>query len=176
MKYYHVLTLLPLLGVANCTPIASFPVTEREAIIDTMLAFTQSLDDKNKTLMRSVTTEDLIFDATLLADIGLGAPEPLQGHELVADSLLSILTMDTLHHLGNFRIDMNCNNANLTAFALAHYYRHLKDPRENPENKYEMENRYEAGVVKGKGGWKLEWLKILPIWQTGNFAVMGLGG
>jgi hypothetical protein len=54
-------------------------LTNSEAIIDTVLVFIQSLDDRSKFLMHSVTTEDIIFDGILFSDIGLGASKPLVG-------------------------------------------------------------------------------------------------
>ncbi|KAK0733087.1 hypothetical protein B0T26DRAFT_669536 [Lasiosphaeria miniovina] len=177
MKLSHILSLIPLflMGTPSGATRLSSGLTDREAIIDTVLAFGQSLDDKNESLMRSVTTQGIIFDGTLFADIGLGAPEPLVGQDVVASSLLGVLTMATSHHLGNFRIQpLDLNRANLTVYVLAHHHKQLEDPRQNPRNLYVMGNRWQAAVVKDKGNWKLGWLKILPVWQSGNIAVMGL--
>jgi hypothetical protein len=140
------------------------------------LLFTQSLDDKSESLMRSVTTQDVVFGGTLFADIGLGAPAPLIGQDVIVESLLGLLTMPTSHHLSHFRVQVSGSQANLTAYLLSHHYRLLEQPRENPRNKYEMANRYQAGVVREGGGWKIEWLKVIPAWQSGNLAVMGLNG
>ena len=176
MKLSQILILTPLFSIGtSCTTCGPSDLCGREAIIDTVLVFTQSLDDKSESLMRSVTTEDITFDGTLFSDIGLGAPEPLVGQDVVAPSLLGVLTMATSHHLSNFRIQLDADRANLTAYVLAHHHKQLEDPRENPRNIYVMGNRWQAGVVRDKGKWKLEWLKILPVWQSGNIAVMGLG-
>jgi hypothetical protein len=178
MKLFHVLALAPLFltgtsGTAHHPP----ALTDREAIIDTLLAFTQSLDDKNETLLRTVTTQDIVFDGTLFADIGLGGREPVVGQDAIVSSLLGVLTMPTSHHLSNFRVQQldggHANRANLTAYVLAHHHKLLEEPRENPLNLYVMANRYQAGMVRDKGKWKLGWLKLLPVWQSGNRAVMG---
>ncbi|KAK4033727.1 hypothetical protein C8A01DRAFT_39813 [Parachaetomium inaequale] len=180
MKLFHIFALAPLFltGTSGTTHSPS-ALTDREAIIDTLLAFTQSLDDKNETLLRTVTTTNIIFDGTLFADIGLGGREPVVGQDALVPSLLGVLTMPTSHHLSNFRVQLldaaHADHANLTAYVLAHHHKLLEEPRENLRNLYVMANRYQASMVRDKGKWKLEWLKLLPVWQSGNRAVMGWG-
>jgi hypothetical protein len=176
MKLSHSFTLAPLLLTGVSSTRFQTDLADRQAIIDTLIAFSRSLDDKSPPLMRSVTTKDLVFDGTLFADIGLGLPEPLVGQDAVGTALFGALTMPTAHYLSNFHLqrDRGANHANLTAYALATHHKQLEEPRQNPNNLYVQSNRWHAGLVKDKGEWKIEWFKVQPVWQSGNIVVMGL--
>jgi hypothetical protein len=165
------LTLLLSLASAN-----KFPSNDRDAISDTTLTFYRSLDKKNETLFRSVATNNLVFDGTLFATIGVGAPEPLVGLDIIAPSLIAALNMTTMHNVGNFVVDVGAQHANVSAYVLAYHYKQLEEPRENPRNRYLMGNEFKGGLVreKGNGKWRFEWVKVFPFFQDGNIAVMGL--
>lgn len=171
------LSPLSILAVAGAVAASSCNIpheTEKDAVIDTVLKFTQSLDDKSELLLRSATSPDVVFDGSLFVDIGLGQPEPLVGQETVA-LLLQALTMVTSHHLGNFRVTIDGqSHANFTAYAQAYHYARLEEPRENANNIYLMGNRYQGSTVKIDDEWKLSYFKVFPVWQSGNIAVMGL--
>jgi hypothetical protein len=175
MELAYVFTLATLLlggtGYASFT----FDVVERDAITDTALAFYQSLDDKSESLMRSVTTQDFVFNGSLFAEVGLGPSVPIVGQDVVAPFLLAALNMTTSHHISNFRIQLHTKDqAKLTAYVLAHHYKQLGQFTDDPRNLYIMGNKIEGSAVKDKGKWKLNWVKILPFWQSGNIEVMGL--
>jgi hypothetical protein len=175
MKLSHMFTLAPLLLTSVRSTPSQTDLADRQAIIDTLVAFSRSLDDKNRPLMRSVTTKDLVFDFTLFVDIGFGYPEPIVGQDVVEEALFSALTMPTSHYLSNFHLQRDANHANLTAYALATHHKQLEEPRQNPNNLYVQSNRWHAGMVRDRGEWKVEWMKVEPVWQSGNLAVMGLG-
>jgi len=145
---------------------------DQQAIIETASALYRSLDEKSETLMRSTTTKDLIFDGSLFADIGLGAPEPLVGQDIIVPNLLAALSMTTMHNLANFRVEVDGNRANVTCYVLAYHCKQLEEPRENPRNNYLMGNKFEGSVVREKGTWKLGKVKLSPFFQSGNIAVM----
>ncbi|KAM0542624.1 hypothetical protein ACHAPJ_012703 [Fusarium lateritium] len=171
-------TLLALLcGTSIGSSVPPSP-SVREEIVDSILALTQSFDDKNETLLRASLADDVIFDGELFADIGLAGPDPIiRGRNDVAKQLLAALSMTTTHHISNFRIQMGDNKqANFTVYALACHYKELEDPRENPKNHYIMGTRYEGGLRKEKGAWKLVRFRPRPVWQSGNINVMGLNG
>ena len=149
---------------------------DREAIIDTVHTFYRSPDEKNESLLRSATTKDLIFDGTLFADIGLGAPDPLVGQDMIAPFLITALSMKTMHNLANMRVDFEVdgNHAHITAYVLAYHYKELQQPRENPRNNYLMGNKFQGSIVREMGSWKLGMVKLSPFFQSGNIAVMGL--
>src|SRR5688572_29004863 len=109
---------MKLSQIITLTPLFLCP-TDRESSIDTALAFGQTLDEKSEAFMRSVTTKNIIFDGTLFAGIGLGGREPLVGQDVIAQSVLGVLTMPTSHHLSNFGVQLDrADHANLTAYVL----------------------------------------------------------
>lgn len=177
MKFQGGLSL-PLLALSHLTAASTRQrscVNNQDAIIDTVLTFTQSLDDKSESLLRSATAANIIFDGTLFADIGIGALEPLVGQDSVVLLLQAFEGMSTSHHLTNFRVTVDGqSHANFTAYAQAYHYSRLEEPRENPKNIYLMGNRYAGGLVKADDEWKLDYFKIHPVWQSGNIAVMGI--
>ncbi|KAI9149606.1 hypothetical protein HJFPF1_11661 [Paramyrothecium foliicola] len=175
MKLSYLLRLAPLFLRGTSGGGLSSDFSERGAITDAILAFYQSLDDKSESLMRSVTTKEFIFDGSQFAEIGLGPPVPIVGQDTIAPFLLAALNMTTSHHVSNFRIQVHeKKQANLTAYVLAHHYKQIEKLREDPRNQYIMGNKVEASVIKDKGKWKLNSIKLLPFWQSGNTNVMGL--
>ena len=174
MKLLHLLAIATFCIASTRGATRPNDFADREAIIDTALTFYRSLDEKSESLLRSTTTKDLIFDGTLFAEIGLGAPDPLVGQNVIAPSLIAALSMTTMHNLANFRVEVEANHANVTAYVLAYHYKELEQPRENPWNNYLMGNKFEGRVVKEKGIWKLGMVKISPFFQSGNIVVMGL--
>lgn len=170
-------TAMLLLGTANGAS-HSPPAQEPTAVIDTLLAFYRSVDLKSATLMRSVTTPNLIFDGTAFASIGIGAPTPLVGQDIIVPGLLASLSMTTMHNVGNFQVNfVGKERANVTAYVLAYHYKEMEGPRENPRNNYLMGNLFAGSAVKGKGDamWRFESVRLEPFFQSGNIAVMGLG-
>lgn len=166
-------TILCLTGTSSATSLK--PSADQEAIINTASTFYRSLDEKSESLLRSVTTKDLIFDGTLFADIGLGTPNPLVGQDAIAPFLIAALSnMTTMHNLANFRLEVDASYTNVTAYVLAYHLKVLEQPRENPRNNYLMGNRFQGSVVKEKGTWKLGKVKLFPFFQSGNIEVMGL--
>jgi hypothetical protein len=130
MKLSSIITLvgLYLTGTSSAST-RSTNLVDQDAVITTTLTFYRSLDEKSEALMRSVTIKNLIFDGTLFADIGLGAPTPLSGQANIIPGLFASLRMTTMHNADHL-------HANVTAYVLAYHYKQLKDPRENPRNNY----------------------------------------
>jgi hypothetical protein len=88
-------------------------LVEKDAVTTTILSFYRSLDEKSEALMRSVTTTDLVFDGTLFAAIGLGAPAPLVGIDIIAPGLLAAFTnITTMHNVGTFHVESGTDEAN----------------------------------------------------------------
>lgn len=83
------------------------PLTDREAVIQAVLGFTESLDLNSPSLLRENTTPDFVFDRTaLVAALGLGGSgEVDRGQEAVIKRVLvEVGGMTTSHHVSNFRV------------------------------------------------------------------------
>ncbi|KAL1602533.1 hypothetical protein SLS60_005949 [Paraconiothyrium brasiliense] len=176
MKLSHVLASTSLFLSRTHAIGVGLPTT-REAIIDTLLTFYRSLDLKSESLLRSTTTSDLVFDGTAFASIGVGAPEPLVGQDVIAPALIASLPMTTSHNLANLHVSFTSDGkANVTAYVLAYHYKKIAQPAESSRNVYLMSNWVE-GVARREGGvWKLERVKLEPFFQSGNAEIMGLEG
>jgi hypothetical protein len=186
MRPSHILPLL-------LNPLLAFAIPhnhDHAAIVSATLLFYRALDLKNETLLRSITAPHLVFDGALFASIGVGAPEPLVGQDIIAPGLIAALDMTTMHNVGNFVVNVDgdggdggVEHANVSAYVLAYHYRRVEEPAENPRNRYLMGNEFRGGLVRsgngtgdGKGReWMFEWVKLFPFFQDGNKEVMGLG-
>ena len=152
------------------------PTADRDAIIETIHTFYRSVDTKNQSLMRSVTTSEITLDGTLFVDLGIGMSEPIVGQDILVPALAASLTnITTMHNVGNFSVQLHGDRANVSYYVQAYHYKKLEEPRENPRNVYLMGNHLFGDIVKEKGEWKFEHIKVAPFFQSGNIAVMGLG-
>ncbi|KAJ4348665.1 uncharacterized protein N0V89_010043 [Didymosphaeria variabile] len=175
MKLFPILSSTALF-LSGVHAIAAGPST-REAITDTLLTFYRSLDLKSESLLRSTTTPDLVFDGTAFASIGVGAPDPMVGQDVIAPALIASLPMTTSHNLANLRVVFHLEGAkaNVTAYVLAYHYKLLSEPAESTSNVYLMSNFVEGLARRESGVWKLERVRLEPFFQSGNLEVMGLG-
>ncbi|KAF2635176.1 hypothetical protein P280DRAFT_473929 [Massarina eburnea CBS 473.64] len=183
MKIHYLLTATAIFDttISLSQPLSS-SYTDHAAITSTVLTFYRSIDLKSASLMRSTTTPSLIFDGTAFASIGIGAPEPLVGQDIIVPGLLaSFANLTTMHNVGNFNVTFIAGEkerANVTAYVLAYHYREVEMPTESPRNNYLMGNLFVGSVVQGEGNrgmdWKLERVELRPFFQSGNIEVMGL--
>ncbi|KAF1979203.1 hypothetical protein BU23DRAFT_150269 [Bimuria novae-zelandiae CBS 107.79] len=171
-------TLLTLASAALHVYATPAGPSSHEAIAAPLYAFYRALDLKSAPLLLLSTTEDLVFDGTAFASIGIGAPVPLVGQDVIVPSLLSSLKMTTMHNLANVQVEEvgggGEGRANVTAYVLAYHHKELFKPSSNTGNVYLMGNLAAAGVVRKEGGWKVEKLTLIPFFQSGNKVVMGL--
>ncbi|KAF1948776.1 hypothetical protein CC80DRAFT_556030 [Byssothecium circinans] len=178
-----------ILHTASSQPTPVISSADTADIASTLLLFYRSLDLKSDPLLRTITTTNFTFDGTAFSSIGIGAPVPLVGQDVIIPGLLEgFKNLTTMHNVGNFNVTAYNGNkkgdrhaeeerANATAYVLAYHYKALEVPRESPRNNYLMGTLFLGDLVKKgeKGKWKFERVELKPFFQSGNSDVMGLG-
>ena len=146
-------------------------LTDREAVCDALIAYAQSLDECSEALFRASTTKDMVLDLTPFNAWGHDY-KVMDSQDIVNAAILeSVGKMPTSHHLSNFRVWLNGDCATYQCYVLAHHHGVVEQPRESPNNFYNVGGRYEGEVVKQGGKWLVKSVKITPWWIIGNVEV-----
>jgi hypothetical protein len=150
-------------------------LTDREAVIDAVVRFVCSLDEADPDMLASSITEDMVMDLTPFSQIGRKY-EPLKGKETVVSTLMKNVgtNLDSTHHVSNFRIELNGDEANLRCYALAQHYRKGHGPGDKYTDYYLMGNKYDCTIVRDGGVWKIKTFVLIPAWTQGNPSVMNV--
>lgn len=153
----------------------TFPsgLTDREAVVDALNAYTQALDEGSVDLFRACTTADMVLDLTPFNERGHDY-KPMDGQDAVVAAILEgVGRMPTSHHLTNFRVWLDgSGGARFQCYVLAHHHKVMKEPREDPDNFYNVGGRYEGEAVRQDGQWLIKSIKITPWWIVGNVEVL----
>ena len=154
-------------------------LVDRTAITDTITRFLRSLDDGNSELLFSCLTDDMVMDLTPLNKATAGGTRfsysAFQGRANVVEKLMRAAgkTMDSAHHVSNFLVELNDNEAEVSCYALAQHFRLGEGPSHDEHNDYcLMGNRYDVTLVCEKEAWRIKTFVVNSMWSQGNVDVM----
>ncbi|KAK5687222.1 hypothetical protein LTS10_001360 [Elasticomyces elasticus] len=148
-------------------------LTDREAAIDAIIRFVNSLDDGDSELLSSALTEDVVVDLTPFNKSGFNF-SVLASKASVIDRMIPFVGtgLDTTHHTSNFRVKVTADTATLSCHVLAQHFRKDEGPLDAFQDCYMMGNRYQANVVRDGALWKIEKIVISAAWTQGNIGVL----
>lgn len=153
-------------------------LTPREAAADAVHRMVQALDDNDEALMRSAFLPDGVFDLSgLSAATGQSFP-PQEGIEAIVNGVLAHLsTLDSGHHLSNFRVKLNdaADQAEVHCYAMAQHFRKGEGHDARKRDYVLYGNAYWADVVKDGTGedafWRIRRFEIRNLWVEGEPSV-----
>lgn len=144
-------------------------LTDREAAIDAVIRFVNSLDEGNSVLCESSVTDDMIMDLMALGESG----RILEGQKTVVEALMAALKpLDTTHMVTNIRCMVKGNEAEFTSTTLAQHFRGGQGTTRDDKDNWLMGNLYKATIVRDGDVWKIKKLILTPAWTQGNYGVM----
>lgn len=148
-------------------------LTDREAAIDAIIRFVNSLDIGDADLCASSLTQDTLLDLTPFTNVGMNY-KPINGQEAVVNILMKAVgtSLDTTHTASNIRCTVDGDKADLTCCVLAQHFRKGEGPSPEFQDHYLFGNQYKADVVRDGDVWKVKKLIITPAWTVGNPDVM----
>ena len=148
-------------------------LTDREAITDAIVRLVLSIDDGDAELLSSTITDDMVMDLTGLNESGF-AYRPFVGKEMVVQGLMKAVgtSLDTTHHVSNFRIDLGIDSAKLDCYALAQHFRRGEGLSSKSNDCFLAGNKYHSIVVREEGVWKVKRLEVKAAWTYGDGSVM----
>lgn len=151
-------------------PINLKGLSDREACTDTILRFVEGIDDASEQLLESAFTEDAFFDLTAVSVIGAEFGTVSTRKNIVPHLMKSVGTsMDSLHQVTNFRINVEGDSAQLSCHVLAQHYRPGEGSALDKPDKLLMGNRIRAGLVRADGGlWRIQKLQLRNQWAEGT--------
>jgi hypothetical protein len=122
-------------------------LSDREAVIDAATRFVLALDDADMDLLQSSMTEDMVMDLTPFNPAGFDY-KPMHGRDTIAIALMKVVGtgMDTTHHISNFRIDVNGDEASFRCYVLAQHFRKGHGMGETFTDYYLMGNKYKGAA------------------------------
>lgn len=149
-------------------------LTDREAVVDAVLRALYAIDDNDWDLFQTAFTADAIFDLTPVNKIGREFSETHGRDAIVAQLKDSVGKMDTGHCLSNWRIQLNGDTAEMTAYGLAQHFRQGEGPDPTKDTCFLMCNRYKCTLVRAEEGlWRCQRFVIDNQWCHGDPSVMG---
>ena len=146
-------------------------LTDREAIIDTLLRFVEGLDTHSTSLVHSAFTVNAVVDLRPISNIGLSFPELVGADNAVAGLSKAVGELDISHHLSNFRVTVTGDKGHLTCYALAQHFKAGEGPKAECRG-FLMGNRYQVDLVRGQGEWRMRRLVVSCMWSEGNIGVL----
>lgn len=148
-------------------------LTDREAAIDAIIRFVNSLDFGDPDLLSSCLTEDTIMDLTPFTNVGMNY-QPIHGASAVNNTLMKAVgkSLDTTHTATNIRCTVTDDAADLTCCVLAQHFRLGEGPSAEFQDYYMFGNQYTAEIVRDGELWKVKKLVITPAWTMGKPEVM----
>lgn len=147
-------------------------LTDREAAIDAIIRFCNSLDSGDPTLCASSLTPNTTLDLTPFSASGQNFTITT-GRTAVVDLLLSALgPLDTTHCATNIRCTVDGDTAELTCCVLAQHFRGGEGPKPEFGDYWFCGNQYVARIVRDGDEWRVERLVITPAWTVGKPEVM----
>lgn len=148
-------------------------LTDREAAIDAIIRFVNSLDFGDTDMCISSLTDDTVLDLTPFRAAGRQL-EAVHGRDKVVETLMSGVgkPLDTTHCATNIRCTVNGDFADLTCCVLAQHFRKGEGPSPDYQEFCQNGNQYVAKIVREGEVWKVSNLVITPAWTLGNPDVM----
>ena len=147
-------------------------LTDREACIDAMYRFVEGLDDGNEDLLNSAFTEDASFDVTAFKVVGLPMElDIISGREKLVPHLMQTVgtSIDSMHQLTNFRVNLNGDRASLTTYVLAQHFRAGEGHAPEKTDQLLMGNRIRADLVRAEEGlWRIQKAELKNQWSLGT--------
>lgn len=150
-------------------------LTDSEAIISTIVRFVQALDDSDASLLASTLTDDMVMDVTAFNGPLNTAYPIFEGRDVVVPGLIKATSMDTMHSVSNFRVEIHESGeeAELNCYAQAQHLRKGEGLAVGKDDYFLMGNRYRVTLVKDReGGWRIRRKVITPVWFVGDVGVM----
>ena len=148
-------------------------LTDREAAIDAITRFVNSLDEGDPDLLRSAITDNMLMDLSPFNKAGFNY-SPFSGKEQVVERLMKAVgkSLDSTHSITNFRCKVSGDEAELSCYVLAQHFRLGQGPSSDFQDFYLMGNKYKAVIVRAGEVWKVSKLACEPAWTHGVAAVM----
>lgn len=151
----------------------SQPLTDRETIKDSVVQFVGVVDDGDPETLSKLITDDVVMDLTPLNKTGFEY-KPLVGRDAVVQGLTKAVgsTLDTAHHVSNFRTSIEGDAADLTCYALAQHFRKGEAISLESNDCFMTGVRYRVKSVRDGDWWKIREFVVSPAWTFGNIGVM----
>lgn len=149
-------------------------LSDREAAIDAVIRFVNSLDDGDAGLCASSLLTDATVDFTPFQKIGMKHGK-VHGQADIVRLLMNAVgkPLDTTHMATNIRCKMTEKaSAELTCCVLALHFRLGEALNPDCQDHYLNGNLYKSTIVRDGGLWKIRELIISPAWTLGNSDVM----
>ncbi|EHK17880.1 uncharacterized protein TRIVIDRAFT_45127 [Trichoderma virens Gv29-8] len=150
-------------------------ILARQAAIDVVLRYADALDRADENLFEFCFAEDATIDLSPFSVLGMDY-KPIQGRKEITSACMSAVgtTMETTHSLTNFLVKLNEQNtaASITCYSES---QHIKIGQafhsDSQDSSLIVKCRYEATVAQQGSEWKIESLKVVPLWSRGSMTV-----
>ena len=142
------------------------PLTEREAVTDTLYRCIHGLDTNDKALFESAFTPNASFTVNGRNAQGLSA--------LHDNCFTPVSKLDTTHFMTNMRINIDTNGTkvSMTCTALSQHFRKGKGLQPGQPKLLAGSLYYFDFVKASDGTWKIEDWKAKSTWAEGDWAVV----
>lgn len=141
---------------------------DRFAVIDTLYRFAAGIDQRDQALLASAFTDDAVSDfGPAAAKAGFDYPVLTGRDTIVATLAAALAQLDTTHTVGNPRVVIDGDRAQLDALVEAQHV-----PRDYPSRHYLMKNRYDVRLVRSGATWRIARVTVDNVWPSGDPAVL----
>lgn len=153
---------------ARTLPIKLAGLTDREACQDVLIRLLQGIDDNSEEFLMSVFDPSIVYDLSHMSVIGASFGRYSGRDEVVAYIRNSVGVMDTLHQATNIRVDIQGDDATLTAFALEQHFQE-GEGHAGDKKSYLMGNRWWAALIREEEGlWRMKHVELYNMWTQGD--------
>jgi ketosteroid isomerase-like protein len=141
---------------------------DRIAIVDALYRFGAGQDTDDAALFESAFAKDAALDFTgPAARLGVQM-SVMKGRDNIVKTIMSTVShLDTTHTVTNPRVEVKGNTA--TMFALVEA-QHL--PKNDHKSNLLLKNIYRVSLVRERGKWVIQDMKIDTVWFNGDPAVL----
>ena len=141
---------------------------DHNAAIDALHRFVYGLDLADASLVSSAFILDATVDLTPFNKLGFSF-KVLSGKDLIVETLMAgVGSIDSSHHLSNFRVKISENDAYLTCYSLAQHFRPGEGPGLQFQDYLLLGNRYTADLVRDGEEFKIKKIVIDCAWSVGT--------
>ena len=140
---------------------------DEQQVVDALYRFAAGQDLRRRDLFLSAFTADANLDFTQPAR-RFGADVPVMTGRVAIANIMEILApLDTTHTVTNPRVELEGDEAKLTALVEAQHV-----SRAAPQRYLLLKNIYQVALVRTADEWRIRNLVIQNVWHEGDAAVL----
>jgi hypothetical protein len=137
-------------------------LADRRAVVDTLVKLFVSTDERDWESVAGCFADRVLFDMTSLAG---GEPASLSPAQITSGWAAGLEPLEAVHHqAGNFRVEVEGDEATASCYATASHYRKVPSGR----NTRTLVGSYDFHLAREDGSWRIDLFRFNLKYLDGN--------